>query len=142
MTIENKSLSVEFCKLILQFQDMEFERKVSDELGEQTISVLMNEIRNGRLEMVQVKQIGLKMHGSVHGVFQQKINKHESLDQIFLQMLDTWHKSELHKPEVNSRERLFSILRDPSLSLDYLAQQIIEEEEESEILSSILSIFS
>ena len=123
----NKCLSVEFCTLIYQFQDMEFGREVFDELGEQTISVLLNEIRNGRLEQVQIKQIALKMHGSVHGVFQQRIKEHESLEHIFLQMLDSWFKYKLHKSEVNSLERLLSILRDSSLNLDYLAQEIVDE---------------
>ena len=80
---------------------MERYKEVNDELHENNVSVLLEEIENGKVRKDQVKQIALKMHGSVHGVYKQTKN-HENLVDVFRQMLDCWYVNQLYKSEIYS----------------------------------------
>ena len=105
---------------------MERYKEVNDELHENNVSVLLEEIENGKVRKDQVKQIALKMHGSVHGVYKQTKN-HENLVDVFRQMLDCWYVNQLYKSEINSQERLYAILESKHVDMGYLVQKMKSE---------------
>ena len=73
---------------------MEFEQEIKKKLGEETLNLLFQEIRNGKVTEPQIKFIGLKMSLSVNGIFEQKRNQYEGMINIFYRMLDEWYKCE------------------------------------------------
>ena len=65
-----------------------------------------------------------KMNLDVYGVFVQNEKKSDDEVYLFYLMLDEWYKCELYRPEVNSKERLYSILKEPDIKLNYIVQQM------------------
>ena len=74
------------------------------------------------------------MHDNVHGEFVNNEAKLDELVDIFYRMLDKWYMCELYKSEINSQERLFEILKDPEIRLDYLVQKMTKVYEVTECI--------
>ena len=74
---------------------MERRQALEKVLGQNNLDLLYDEVLCGKISKVQLKIIGGKMHGKVHGVFTQHDDKPPKY--LVLHMLDAWHQAELYK---------------------------------------------
>ena len=102
---------------------MERHKEVNDELGENNVNMILEEVENGIIEKMNVKQIALLMHPKVHGVYKEKKDKHSLVD-VVKEMLDCWYNYKLCDPDIDSREELIKILEFDEICLQALAQRL------------------
>ena len=110
---------------------MEQEDDINKELGDE-LRILINEIRNGKVKHSKIRRMAQKMNPDVYGVYVQNEKKNDDQVYIFYLMLDEWYKCELYLTEVNSRERLYSILKEPDIKLNYIVQQMEDSSDSSQ----------
>ena len=99
---------------------MNQEADVHFELGKKNVKLFVRNVRNGNINKSKLKQISWKMGGNVHGTFTQNEVREETAH-LALLLLDTWYNEELYKPDVDSKQRFFDILKDEDVGLTALA---------------------
>ena len=70
---------------------MERAKEVRDELCTIRVDILLEEVQNGKIKEMEMKQIALAMDPTVHGEFEFQKNKGLSPQQIMLLLLDKWY---------------------------------------------------
>jgi len=103
---------------------MEREKEVRDSLGESNVEFLLDEVRNGRIEVEKIRVIALRMDATVYGVYKEADRKNKSPEQMMMDMLDCWNNQGNDSPQ-----RLKDILNDKSVALYALARKIATETE-------------
>ena len=81
--------------LIISLSAMERRQALDKVLGQNNLDLLYDEVLCGKISKVQLKIIGGKMDGKVHGgVYTQHEDKPPKY--LVLHMLDAWHQAELY----------------------------------------------
>merc|ERR1711892_432474 len=101
---------------------MEREKEVRDSLGKSNVEFLLDEVRNGRIEVEKIRVIALRMDAKVYGVYKEADRKNKSPEQMMMDMLDCWNNKGNDSPQ-----RLQDILNDKSVALYALARKIETE---------------
>ena len=110
---------------------MERAEEVRDELGTIRVDILFEEVQNGKIKELDMKQIALAMDPTVHGEFEFQKNKGISPQQIMSHLLDKWYVVELWKEEINSPRRLNEVLQNCGFS--YLIKKMTEAGKDAHI---------
>ena len=107
---------------------MEHSLRVSRELGENNINILLEEFRAGKINIHQIKTVALEMGGGAHGVYEKNKDRTDlQLADLMKLILDQWYKDILHKPDFDGYEKMLRILNNPDVGLNYLTQDMRRE---------------
>merc|ERR1711915_682718 len=107
-------------------QAMEKQNEVYHSIGKQTVLKVLEFIQSREITETKLKKIARKIHPHVHGEFVDKRNdKKCELEDVFLYMLDKWYRVKLFKGELDGFQELIQVLRDPTIKLDDLADDLI-----------------
>jgi len=101
---------------------MNYEREVHKVLGENNVSLIKTEIREGRITRTHLQLIAQKMGGPVYGTFVE--NRESSALVLFKYMLDTWYNDVLCKKVVDEYQELIAILKHEDVNLNVIARNL------------------
>merc|ERR1712133_168743 len=105
-------------------QSMERRKEVESALKKENVDILVQETKNGKINIDQLKMIAIEMGGAVHGVFTSKLRANIEPLYILLHMLDSWYNEELYDTEFDGVSRLIEILKDENVGLKAAAHRI------------------
>ena len=101
------------------------EKDVQEKIGYENLKAIRQSIKQGKIQVPQLRSMAKKMKGTILGVFTQKMHDRESLVDVFNFMLDTWYEEELCKPEVDGLQALKEILNDREVGQYALALKMV-----------------
>ena len=104
---------------------MDYKKEIKEKLGSENVDNVLKEIRNGRINENQLKQISKYMGDNVYGVYVQNRKKESELTYLFQLMLDSWYNQSLcKKSNEEAQKELHDILTSPEVELNAVAQNL------------------
>ena len=108
---------------VLNVSKMDYKKEIKEKLGSENVDNVLKEIRNGRINENQLKQISKYMGDNVYGVYVQNRKKESELTYLFQLMLDSWYNQSLcKKSNEEAQKELHVIIQE--VGLNAIAQNL------------------
>ena len=95
-----------------------------DIIGKQNLVIVRRGIREGKIEVRDIRNIAKKMRGSPYGTFLEKDHRGEEPVDIFDFMMEKWFAERLCKEGVDGYQELVDILTDEEVALYAIAAKL------------------
>ena len=104
---------------------MDYKKEIKETLGSENVDNVFKEIRNGRINENQLKQISKNMGDNVYGVYVENEKKDYKLTYMFQLMLDSWYNQSLcKKSNEEAQKELHDIMTSQEVGLNAIAQNL------------------